>query len=134
MVVILFLVDLSPMHKSCERSISQKWPQPANLCNCRLNKQQFVMTCRYVSDLSAHANARARLQIFFIIATRPTAAEEFALPPSWGSYIIQKHCCQRNFAFLQCLSSYITQALKVSADSGAYVSKFGASTVFNRYF
>lgn len=86
--------------------------------------------CRYVSDLSSHANARARLHIFSITATRPTAAEEFRIAAILGSYIIQKHCRHRNCAFLQYISSYITQALKVSTDSGAYVLKFGASATF----
>jgi hypothetical protein len=86
--------------------------------------------CKYVSDLSSHANARARLHVFFIIATRPTAAEEFRMAAVLGSYIIQKLCRHIICAFLQYMSSYITQALKLSADSGAHVSKFGVSTMF----
>jgi hypothetical protein len=69
--------------------------------------------CRYVSGLSSHANAHARLHMFFIIATRQTAAEEFRIAAILGSYIIQKHCRHKNCAFLQYLSPYITQALKV---------------------
>lgn len=56
-----------------------------------VDKQQFVMMCRcrYVSDKSSHANALARLHVFFIIATRPTAAEEFRIAAILESYIIQ---------------------------------------------
>jgi hypothetical protein len=85
--------------------------------------------CRYVSDLSSHASARARLHMLFITAMRPTAAEEFRTAAFLRSYTIQKHCRHRNCAFLQYLSSYITQALKVSADNCAYVLKSGASAM-----
>jgi hypothetical protein len=67
---------------------------------------------------------------FFIIATRPAAAEEFRIAAVLGFYIIQKHCRHRNCAFLQYLSSYVTQALKISTDIGAYVPEFGASAMF----
>jgi hypothetical protein len=48
------------------------------------NKSSLVM-CRYVSDLSSHTKTRARLHVFFIIATRPTAAEEFRMAAILGS-------------------------------------------------
>jgi hypothetical protein len=68
--------------------------------------------------------------MFFVRATRPTAAEEFRVAAILGSYIIQKHSRHRNCAFLQYLSSYITQALKVSADIDAYVPEYGVSAMF----
>jgi hypothetical protein len=64
-----------------------------------------------------------------ITAMRPTAAEEFRIAAILVSYPIQKHCRHRNWAFLQYLSSYMTQALKVSADNCANVLKFGASAM-----
>ena len=88
------------------------------------------MMYTYVSDISSHTNARVRLHTFFIVATRPTAAEEFRMAAILGSYNIQNHFSRGNWAFLQYLLSYITQALKVTAHSGSYVSKFGASAKF----
>ena len=68
--------------------------------------------------------------MFLIIATRSAAAEEFRIAAILRSYIIQKPCRHRNCAFLQHLSSYVTQSLKISTDIGAYVPNFGASAVF----